>query len=153
MFCHITSEREKQLNISEPPEFSRKSDPEHMTHQLHPAHTASSHPQHHRFQDSRQCNTKGSITHKPSDYSENESAQLETTTSSSLSDSHASTTLQCEQTGHYAEEISAVQPSSTPNIPFTHCSCEETASAKHGYSQGSHFTDEPQIFLSDLLAL
>lgn len=117
-----------------------------MTHHLHSAHTTkascppSSHPHHHRFQDSRRFNTKGSETQKPSEYTVNESSQLVTASSSSLSDSqqkdsHAPTTPQSERTRHYGEEISAVQPSATLNIPLPHCSSEVTASSIYGYLQ------------------
>ncbi|XP_034164729.2 protein Shroom2 [Pangasianodon hypophthalmus] len=149
-----TSERgQNHLNISDPLEFSRSSDLEQrdMTQPLYSTHTtkgscpASSHPHHLRFQASvfeLSSSNKGSAEQKPSDYSENESTQLETTSSSSLSDSqqedpHAATIPQRDRMWNNGKPLSALVPSATPKFPLPQSGGEVTAPSEFGYSQGS----------------
>ncbi|MCI4383257.1 hypothetical protein PGIGA_G00024100 [Pangasianodon gigas] len=149
-----TSERgQNHLNISDPLEFSRSSDLEHrdVTQPLYSTHTtkgscpASSHPHHLRFQASvfeLSSSNKGCAAQKPSDHNENESTQLETTSSSSLSDSqqedpHAATIPQRDRMWNNGKPLSALVPSATPKFPLPHSGGEVTAPSEFGYSQGS----------------
>lgn len=166
---HSESASEKgqnQLNISDPLRSSRRNDLEHrdITQPLNSTHITkgscppSSYPHHLRFQDSifkLSSSNKGSATQKPSDHNDNESTQLETTSSSSLSDSqqtdpHAATTPQSDWTWYNGEPIPSVVPSATPKFPFPHCGSEVTAPSKYGYSQGSSIS--PQKLTDELLA-
>lgn len=147
--------------MSDPLEFSGRSDPacRDMTQLLHSTHNAkvscpsSSHPHNLRFQDS--CSNRGSVTQKPSDYNENESTQLESTSSSSLSDSqqkdpHTVTGSESDWTWNNDEALSAVLLSAAPRFLFPHCGSEVTAPSKYGYSKSFSFHSISLMQYSDI---
>ncbi|KAF4082960.1 hypothetical protein AMELA_G00134490 [Ameiurus melas] len=157
---------QNQLNICDPLGSSRRNDLEHrdITQPLHSTRFTKgscppfSHPHHLHFQDSifkLSSSNKGSATQKPSDHNDNESTQLETISSSSLSDSqqkdpNAATTPQSDWMWHNGEPLSSVVPSATPKFHFPHCGSEVTSPSKYGYSQGSSVS--PQKLTDELLA-
>lgn len=167
VFFHSTSEKgQNQLNISDPLELSGRRDLEHrlMTQPLLSTHTTkascppSSHSHNLHFQDSifeLSSSSKGSATQKPSDHNKNESTQLETTSSPSLTDSqqkdpNAARIPQSDWMWHNGEPLSAVVHSATPKFPIPHCDGEVTAPSKYGYSQGSSVS--PRKLTGELLA-